>query len=903
MIMWVGCRHPTLLQGLWQVLRSVFTPVSRGLALHLGRNSVRVGSYRSSDRVTEARVADFRQALPVGSTLAGDYRITGVLGQGGFGITYKAEDLRLHAPVAIKEYFPAELALREHGSTVVPRSVREQGVLEWGRAKFLEEARTLARFRHPSIVRVARLFEANNTAYMVLDFELGPSLAEWRPALGREPTQFEADRIVMRLLDAVGAVHAAGILHRDIKPANVIMRDGTDPVLIDFGAARQALSAQSRTVHAIVTPGYSPKEQYAVDLDRQGAWSDIYALGATLYFLVTGRAPPDALSRDLGEEMKTAASTTGNWRQGFLAAIDQAMSVRAEERPQSVAEWRDMLLAAPSGPQRMGAAAATRSATETQRPLPAASARPDHTSSPRRLSFDEISQPSSATRSAEPGARRIVASAVVAGIVALGGLGYWIGVAAPARDAASWQRAIAENTPAAYERYIAEQPSGHYVAEARSRRIDIERRTVSASGVALAASEPPTATPPVAPIPAEETPTPLPVTSAPPTIPVQPPPDTPAKSIAVASRAPETPTAPSLPIQVEPEPRTQPAVASPAAVFEARTALPPALSDQESARLAAAVPAGRSRLWAGLFGTDRVSGFTDQAGDFVAELERLSHAKLSVSLLTGDALPPADELPRRLTSERDLFAWQAPARAAGRQPELGLLSGSVPFGLEPSDHVRWLRADGARYLELAHIDDGNPMRVIPCGIAGGVGAWFKKEVRSPSDFRSLKVRAPHLLARALARLDAQVVSLPSNNQVGPAFADNRLDAHFGVTPLTGIFLAQPRVAAVYHYPGVHQPAYLFTLVLAPGTWAAMPAPQQRLIDEACRRNLDRWAQAFPSSQNEVLDRVRTQRIVVRPFTGPVREALQKAVDATLADEASKSPRFREVLDSYNRFRR
>ncbi len=876
-------------------------------------------------------MAEFRQALPVGSTLTGDYRITGVLGQGGFGITYKAEDLRLHAPVAIKEYFPAELALREHGSTVVPRSAREQGVLEWGRAKFLEEARTLARFRHPSIVRVARLFEANNTAYMVIDFEMGPSLAEWRAALGREPTQAETDRIVARLLDAVGAVHDAGILHRDIKPANIIMRDGTDPVLIDFGAARQALSAQSRTIHAIVTPGYSPKEQYAVDLDRQGAWSDIYALGATLYFLVTGKAPPDALSRDLGEEMKTAASATGNWRQGFLAAIDRAMSVRAEERPQSVAALRAMLLGAPgdllAGERSM---ATGRSETAPQRQLPAASVaspRPAAPSAPRRVSFDEIAPAASTTKGAASRVRGLVVGSVLTGLVALGGLGYWIGIAAPARDAAAWQRAVTADTPAAYEAYIAAQPSGRHVAEARRRRSDSQRRIASVTGVALTGSEPPPTSPPGSSPPPRSAPservTPPPpiVTTSPqiatvPSPPAAPaidpsPPAVPSEPSPVASRAPETPPEPTQPVALAPPPppssaepptRVQPAAASTNAPFQARAVLPSALSDQEAASLAATVSPSRSRLWAGLFGTDRIPGFTDQSADFITELQRLSGNKLDVSSLAGDADVSPDGLVQRLSSERDLLAWQAPSRDSGRQLELALLSGSVPFGLEPSDHVRWLRADGARWLEQAYIDNATPMRVIPCGIAGGVGAWFRKEVRSPSDFRGLKVRAPHLLARALARLDSRIVALPSSRELGSAFAGNRLDANFGVTPLTGIFLAQPRVAAVYHYPGVHQPAYLFTLVMAPATWAAMPEPQQRLIDDACRRNLDRWAQLFPSSQNDVLDRIRRQRIIVRPFTGPVREALRKAVDATFAEEASRSPRFKEVLESYNRFR-
>ncbi|MEZ5817793.1 MAG: protein kinase [Hyphomicrobiaceae bacterium] len=903
-------------------------------------------------------MVEYRQALPVGFVLAGDYRITGVLGQGGFGITYKADDLRLGAPVAIKEYFPSELALREGGSTVEARSIRDQGVLEWGRAKFLDEAKTLARFRHPSIVRVARLFEANNTAYMVLDFEMGPSLAEWRTHLGREPSQAEVDRIVTRLLAAVGAVHEAGILHRDIKPANIIMRDGTEPVLIDFGAARQALSAQSRTVHAIVTPGYSPKEQYAVDLDRQGPWSDIYALGATLYFLVTGRAPPDALSRELGEPMQTAASTSGDWRPGFLAAIDRAMSVDADARPKSTDEWR-VLLMEPAGADRAGrtgrtATTATR-AVGAARPVPAAAApspRPASPSAARRVSFDDLPPAGAAAAvdkaaGASRGARAFVLSSLVAGAAAVAGLAYWILVAAPARDEAAWQSAVSAGTPAAFERYVSDQPSGRHVAEAR-------RRASSASagpaGVSLAArpERPPPASgsltepPPVAPSatgPSRSQPTAAEATAAapaaPPTStqsaqPAPPPPSATTPPERVASNDPATvppteapkpvprssPAAPPTPTEVArptperiapPEPgpaRTEPAVSdSSSGPFSPRAALPASIPRGELPGIASAAAPGKWRLAVAGFGSDRVRGFTDQSGDFIAELDRIASNKLDVTPLAAGSAVPEGELFPRLAASRDLLAWHAPFSDMGRSLEFAIFSGAVPFGLDPTQHVLWLRADGARLLEQAYVDAGTPVRAIPCGVAGGVGAWFKKEVRSPSAFRGLKVQAPPLMERALVRLDARSVSVPSPRGLAAAFAGNRLDANFGVTPLTGVFLAQPRPAAVYHYPGVHNPAYLLALLMAPETWAAMAAPRQRLFDEACRRNLDRWAQQFASTESDVLDQIRRQRIVVRPFTGPVREALRKAVEAVLAEESAKSPRFKEILESYERFNR
>ena len=829
-------------------------------------------------------MVEFRQALPVGSSLTGDYRITGVLGQGGFGITYQADDLRLGAPVAIKEYFPSELALRERGSTVVARSVREQGVLEWGRNKFLEEARTLARFRHASIVRVARLFEANNTAYMVLDFEMGPSLAQWRSGLGRDPTQAEVDRIAGRLLDAVGAVHEAGILHRDIKPANVIMRDGTEPVLIDFGAARQAFSAQSRTVHAIVTPGYSPKEQYAVDLDRQGTWSDIYALGATLYFLVTGKVPPDALSRDLGEEMRTAASARGPWRPGFLAAIDRAMSVRPEDRPQSTDEWRALLFApgpaAPTAVARPGASQlATARAERHSKPVRLAG-----DPGPRRLTFDDLPQPGEGEKRPPSRARGLVLWALIVGAVAIGGLGYWIAIEAPARDEAAWLAATTSNTDVAYERYLAQQPSGRHVAEARQRRTALAEQAARASGVVLSADAQSRAASPSAnrgnegsddgePAPASPTPATRAEQQARATTVAQPP---------AEAAAASTPTQPR---------------------FEARASVPGALADGELARLAQSAPAATWRLALDAFSTDTVPGFTEQPGDFIAELGRVSGGKLTLTPLAGDAVVPRAEIMQRLRSDRQLMAWHAPLLESGRHIEFTLLAGAVPFGLGPVEHVRWMRAEGARWLEQAYIDIGTPVRAIPCGIAGGVGAWFRKEIRSPLEFRGLKVRGGHLIVRALRRLEAEAVTLPNTRELTAAFNQNRLDANFGVTPLTGIFLAQPRIANVYQYPGIHSPAYLFELLIGVETWTGLGEAQQRLIDEACRRNLDRWAEGFAGSQNDVLNRIRTQRVIVRPFTGPVREALKKAVDETLAEEAAKSPRFKEILASYERFRR
>jgi serine/threonine protein kinase len=267
-----------------------------------------------------------------------------VTGSGAFGITYVAEDITLATIVAIKEYYPSDFADRDATMSVHPRSERHEKTFEWGRASFLNEARTLARFRHPSIVRVTRVFEANSTAYMVMEFEQGQDLGAWLKGLGRLPTQEELDRVATSILDALEVMHAADFLHRDIAPDNIIIRSDGTPVLLDFGAARRAVAEVSRSITGIVKTGYSPPEQYSSDNRRQGPWSDIYALGATMYLAVTGRSPIESTLRVDKDNMVPAAQAAGTFRIGFLAAIDACLKIRRSERPQSVAELRQLML-------------------------------------------------------------------------------------------------------------------------------------------------------------------------------------------------------------------------------------------------------------------------------------------------------------------------------------------------------------------------------------------------------------------------------------------------------------------------------------------------------------------------------------------------------------------------------
>jgi len=285
-------------------------------------------------------------ALKGGTELVGDYRIERVLGAGGFGITYLAEEVALDRSVTIKEYFPSDFAARAATADAGPRSQDCASDYRWGLDRFIEEAQTLAKFSHPNIVRVYRYFKANNTAYMVLHFEEGQSLKSWLKGLGRAPRQKELDRIIAPLLDALELIHKQDFLHRDIAPDNIIIRKDGSPVLIDFGSARGEIAAHSKTVSALVKPGYSPYEQYAETSRQQGPWTDIYALGATLYHAITGKRPLDSPSRMVMDELVAARDAAlSAYRPGFLKAIDHALALQTEARPQSIAAWRGALLA------------------------------------------------------------------------------------------------------------------------------------------------------------------------------------------------------------------------------------------------------------------------------------------------------------------------------------------------------------------------------------------------------------------------------------------------------------------------------------------------------------------------------------------------------------------------------
>jgi serine/threonine protein kinase len=310
---------------------------------------------------------EYLNALPAGYQIH-EYVVDKVLGVGGFGITYLGRDTTLNLRVAIKEYLPNELAVRDAALNVLPKSSDCEETYYWGLDRFLQEARLLARFNHPNIVRVLRFFEANGTAYMMMQYEDGESLDEKLKKLGAPPDEGWLQGILFPLLDGLKVMHDEGFLHRDIKPGNIYIRrsDGS-PVLLDFGAARAQMRGKDQNMTAIVTPGYAPFEQYFTD-GCQGPWSDIYAFGAVIYKAITGKAPPEAASRVKKDTLVPASEVgKGRYSDKFLRAVDWALQSDEKKRPQTIEDWQRALTTLnpvegtrPTGGFQAGAGEATR---------------------------------------------------------------------------------------------------------------------------------------------------------------------------------------------------------------------------------------------------------------------------------------------------------------------------------------------------------------------------------------------------------------------------------------------------------------------------------------------------------------------------------------------------------------
>ena len=290
---------------------------------------------------------DHLDALPVGARL-GEFEILALLGVGGFGMVYKAFDHSLHRHVAIKEYMPAALAARVQGLQLSVRASADLPTFQAGLASFVEEARLLAQFDHPSLVKVFRFWEANNTAYMVMPLYQGMTLKQARAFMRKPPSEAWLRKVLWAVLDALRVLHENDTLHRDISPDNIFLQDAGPPVLLDLGAARHAISAPAAQLTAILKVNYAPIEQYTQESGEaplpQGPWSDLYALAAVVHGCICNDTPLPATLRAIRDRMvrfarvaRTVKRQFGvEYSDAFVAAISQALEVQPGKRPQSI---------------------------------------------------------------------------------------------------------------------------------------------------------------------------------------------------------------------------------------------------------------------------------------------------------------------------------------------------------------------------------------------------------------------------------------------------------------------------------------------------------------------------------------------------------------------------------------
>jgi len=288
-------------------------------------------------------MASHANCLPVGTVIA-DFEIIGLVGEGGFGIVYLARDVHLDRVVAVKEFMPSAFAGRVDSTHVSVRSANHQATYEAGLRSFINEAKMLARFSHPSLVEVYRFWEGNGTAYMAMRYYEGETL---RQHLVRGDLVFDEETIAQTMspvFDALEMLHREQVFHRDIAPDNIMLSDG-HPVLLDFGSARRIIGDGTQALTTVLKPGYAPIEQYVDDgTMKQGPWTDVYALGGVLYHLATGKPPPQAVSRLLSDPLQPIHALMGNrFSMTFSQAVSKAMAVRAENRLQNVNELREML--------------------------------------------------------------------------------------------------------------------------------------------------------------------------------------------------------------------------------------------------------------------------------------------------------------------------------------------------------------------------------------------------------------------------------------------------------------------------------------------------------------------------------------------------------------------------------
>lgn len=285
----------------------------------------------------------FPLALAEGTVLAGQYIIEKALGQGGFGITYKAKDYKSGQSVAVKEFFPEALATRTN-TTVVPFTGERGESYAYGKNCFLQEAETLAQFIGiENIVRIHSYFEENGTAYFVMDFIEGVSFDEYIKSKGGKISYEEAEKVLIKIIEALAIVHSKGIVHRDVTPDNIYITNDGVVKLLDFGAARYSIGDKSRSLDVVLKHGFAPKEQYTRH-GKQGPFTDVYTVGASFYFAITGKRPPDSIDRIEEDDLVPPSRLGVQIPAAKENAILKAMSVQPADRYQTMNEFKAALM-------------------------------------------------------------------------------------------------------------------------------------------------------------------------------------------------------------------------------------------------------------------------------------------------------------------------------------------------------------------------------------------------------------------------------------------------------------------------------------------------------------------------------------------------------------------------------
>jgi len=306
------------------------------------RTVIRPGPGPGHGKPAAAASAEDSLALPIGTRL-GEFELTHRIGEGGFSIVYLAWDHTLERRVALKEYMPSSIATRVGPTQISPRSERHRETFEAGLKSFINEAKLLARFDHPAMVKVFRFWEAHGTAYMIMPFYEGVTMRDTVRAMPHPPGEDWLLELLGPLTEALGVIHAEQCYHRDIAPDNIMLlaADGK-PLLLDFGAARRVIGDMTQALTVILKPGYAPVEQYAeVPGMKQGAWTDVYALAAVVYWTITGKTPPPSVGRMLSDSwVPLAQCAAGRYDASFLDAVDRALAVRPEDRTQTIDAFR-----------------------------------------------------------------------------------------------------------------------------------------------------------------------------------------------------------------------------------------------------------------------------------------------------------------------------------------------------------------------------------------------------------------------------------------------------------------------------------------------------------------------------------------------------------------------------------